>query len=163
MQTRDMEPCILSQLEHSLEDQASCRGLSIVSVLTISQNYLLTNIRLRRSSSTRSIYSICCLDWHVRRGFGNVRIHQMCILEYLKLIHSRWTYLVRDGPEYPIGHSINLGAQILTLCVASFGIVYNMRENRVRQAGKRDYRLDGLDEQGKRDLGHHHPDFKYIP
>lgn len=75
---------------------------------------------------------------------------------------NSWTYLVRDAPRYPIGHSINLGAQIIVLCLASFGIAYNIRENRVRDAGKRNHRLEGLNEQQKRDLGHHHPDFRYI-
>ncbi|KIV95886.1 hypothetical protein PV10_03487 [Exophiala mesophila] len=75
---------------------------------------------------------------------------------------ATWTYLVRDAPRYPIGHSINLGAQIIVLCLASFGIAYNLRENRLRDAGKRNHRLEGLNEQQKRDLGHHHPDFRYI-
>ncbi|OAP64112.1 hypothetical protein AYL99_00084 [Fonsecaea erecta] len=76
---------------------------------------------------------------------------------------ATWTYLVRDAPRYPIGHTINLCAQILVLAVASFGIGYNMRENRQREQGKRTHRLDGLDEAEKRDLGHKHPDFRYIP
>ncbi|KAK6366244.1 hypothetical protein LTS17_010750 [Exophiala oligosperma] len=76
---------------------------------------------------------------------------------------ATWTYLVRDGPRYPIGHSINLGAQVITLALATFGILYNLRENRVRAAGKRNHRLEGLTDQEKRDLGHHHPDFRYIP
>lgn len=70
---------------------------------------------------------------------------------------------MRDAPRYPIGHTINLVAQIIVLVVASVGIIYTMRENRVRQQGKRDHRLDGLDEAEKRDLGHKHPDFRYIP
>lgn len=83
-------------------------------------------------------------------------------LQKMLTIYS-WTYLVRDAPRYPIGHSINLGAQIIVLCLASTGIAYNMRENRVRDAGKRNHRLEGLDEGQKRDLGHHHPEFRYIP
>ena len=75
----------------------------------------------------------------------------------------RWTYLVRESPRYPTGHTINLVAQIIALCVSSFGIVYNMRENRVRQQGKRNHRIDGLTEAEKRDLGHKHPEFRYIP
>ncbi|KIX08038.1 uncharacterized protein Z518_02693 [Rhinocladiella mackenziei CBS 650.93] len=76
---------------------------------------------------------------------------------------ATWTYLVRDAPRYPIGHTINLTAQIIVLCVASFGIAYNMRENRVRDQGRRNHRLDGLRTDEKRDLGHKHPDFRYIP
>lgn len=87
--------------------------------------------------------------------FGNAML--------IHIPHNSWTYLVRDGPRYPIGHSINLGAQVITLALATFGILYNLRENRVRAAGKRNHRLEGLTDQEKRDLGHHHPDFRYIP
>ncbi|KAK5467689.1 hypothetical protein LTS15_000662 [Exophiala xenobiotica] len=76
---------------------------------------------------------------------------------------ATWTYLVRDGPRYPIGHSINLGAQVCVLALATFGILYNIRENRARAVGKRNHRLEGLTDEQKRDLGHHHPDFKYMP
>ncbi|KIW84705.1 hypothetical protein Z517_00093 [Fonsecaea pedrosoi CBS 271.37] len=76
---------------------------------------------------------------------------------------ATWTYLVRDGPRYPIGHTINLSAQIIVFFVASFGIGYNMRENRLRERGKRTHRLEGLNDAEKRDLGHKHPDFRYIP
>ena len=58
---------------------------------------------------------------------------------------------------------INLTAQIIVFCVASFGIAYNMRENKVREEGKRNHRLDGLNDAEKRDLGHKHSDFRYIP
>lgn len=78
-------------------------------------------------------------------------------------IVATWTYLVRDAPEYPIGHSINLGAQVVVLCLAIFGVSYCMYENRLRARGGRDYRLQGATEEEKRDLGYRHPEFRYIP
>lgn len=71
---------------------------------------------------------------------------------------------MKDAPNYPIGHSINLGAQVVVLALALFGIGYCKWENRVRPRGGRDYCIQGLTEQENLDLGHHHhhPEFKYI-
>ena len=74
-----------------------------------------------------------------------------------------WSYIITDGPRYPIGHTINLTAQCIVLCLASFGIWWCWSENRLRARGGRDYRLNGLTiEKEKRDLGYRHPDFRYI-
>ncbi|KAK3714780.1 hypothetical protein LTR37_007514 [Vermiconidia calcicola] len=77
-------------------------------------------------------------------------------------IVATWTYILPDAPNYPIGHSINLTAQFIVLCLASFGIGYCWYENRLRARGGRDYRLDNLTEVEKRDLGYRHPEFRYI-
>lgn len=42
----------------------------------------------------------------------------------LGAVVATWTYLPRDAPRYPIGHSINLAAQALALFLALFGIAY---------------------------------------
>ncbi len=73
-----------------------------------------------------------------------------------------WAYLPDDGPNYPIGHTINLVAQVATLGLASAGIAYCLWENRLRARGGRDHRLQGLTDDEKADLGHLHPDFRYI-
>lgn len=73
-----------------------------------------------------------------------------------------WAYLIKDAPKYHIGHSINLGAQVVVLVLSLTGIGYCTWENRLRARGGRDYRLQGLSEQEKIDLGHHHPEFRYI-
>lgn len=78
-------------------------------------------------------------------------------------IVATWTYLLTDAPRYPIGHTINLVAQICVALLAAFGILYTMRENRLRAAGKRDHRLEGLSEEEQNDLGYRHPEFRYIP
>lgn len=77
-------------------------------------------------------------------------------------IVATWTYLSRDAPDYPIGHSINLGAQIVVLVLAVSGICYVKWENRLRDRGGRDYRLNGLSEFEIADLGYRHPSFRYI-
>ncbi|GAP84115.2 putative major facilitator superfamily protein [Rosellinia necatrix] len=73
-----------------------------------------------------------------------------------------WAYLPRDGPNFPMGHSINFAAQVVVLFLSSFGIFYCLRENRIRARGGRDHRLVGLTEEEKADLGYRHPDFRYI-
>lgn len=77
-------------------------------------------------------------------------------------ILATWCYLARDGPDYPIGHSINLGAQIIVMCLATFGIFYTKWENRLRARGGRDYRLEGLTDEQQQELGYRHPEFRYI-
>ena len=73
-----------------------------------------------------------------------------------------WAYLPNDGPNFPIGHTINLAAQFAALALSSFGIAYCMWENRLRDRGGRDYRLEGLTEEEQADLGYRHPEFRYI-
>ncbi|KAI0977315.1 major facilitator superfamily domain-containing protein [Xylaria arbuscula] len=73
-----------------------------------------------------------------------------------------WAYLPSDGPDFHIGHSINFAAQVVVLFLATFGILYCLRENRIRERGGRDNRLEGLTEEEKVDLGYRHPDFRYI-
>lgn len=73
-----------------------------------------------------------------------------------------WAYLSSDAPKFHIGHTINLVAQFMVLFLSLFGIGYCMWENRLRARGGRDYRLEGLDEDEKIDLGYRHPEFRYI-
>lgn len=75
---------------------------------------------------------------------------------------SSFTYVQSDGPRYMTGHSINLGGQIGVLVLSIFGILYCLRENRLRARGKRDHRLEGLTEDEKRELGYRHPEFRYM-
>ncbi|KAK3343441.1 major facilitator superfamily domain-containing protein [Lasiosphaeria hispida] len=76
-------------------------------------------------------------------------------------IVATWTYQPFDAPKYYIGHSINLAGQAAVFCLSIFGIFYCMYENRVRAAGKRDHRLEGLTEEQAQDLGYRHPRFHY--
>ncbi|KAM0813640.1 putative Major facilitator superfamily (MFS) profile domain-containing protein [Seiridium cardinale] len=78
-------------------------------------------------------------------------------------ILATWAYLSRDAPDFHIGHSINLGAQFITLVLSLLGIAYCKWENRLRARGGRDHRLAGLTEEQQADLGYRHPDFRYIP
>ena len=77
---------------------------------------------------------------------------------------ATWTYLEKDkARNYETGHSINLGAQVCVVVLAIIGVVYCKYENKVRDAGGRNHRLEGLSESEIVDLGYLHPEFRYIP
>ena len=101
------------------------------------------------------------LSWAVNNSAGpNVRAvasGYVVSLGTMGGILATWAYLVDDAPYYHIGHNINLTMQVVVLFLAVFGIFYNNWENRVRDRGGRDHRLDGLTEEEQRDLGHLHP------
>ncbi|KAF1843819.1 uncharacterized protein K460DRAFT_378875 [Cucurbitaria berberidis CBS 394.84] len=74
-------------------------------------------------------------------------------------ILATWTYTSKDAPKYPTGHTINLCGQICVLILACGGIAYCKWENRQRDLGKRDHRVNGLSEAQIRGLGYRHPEF----
>ncbi|KAF2868256.1 MFS transporter-like protein [Massariosphaeria phaeospora] len=67
-------------------------------------------------------------------------------------------YLQRDAPKYTLGHSVNIGALVITFILASAQILYLRWENKKRDRGDRDGRL--LEGDVSR-LGHRHPLFRY--
>lgn len=69
-------------------------------------------------------------------------------------ILSTWTYISKDAPKYHTGHTINMVGQIAVFLLAAGGIVYSKWENKQRDQGKRDHRLNGLNEDEIRDLGY---------
>ncbi|CAN9192511.1 unnamed protein product [Alternaria alternata] len=77
-------------------------------------------------------------------------------------ILATWTYTITDAPRYPTGHTINLAGQICVCLLATFGIFYCRWENKQRDLGKRDHRLAGRTAAQIKDLGHRHPEFRYM-
>ncbi|KAF1846006.1 MFS general substrate transporter [Cucurbitaria berberidis CBS 394.84] len=67
-------------------------------------------------------------------------------------------YLQRDSPKYALGHSVSLGALVLTLVLALAQIMYLNWENKKRDRGERD---DRLLQENVGQLGHRHPSFRY--
>lgn len=67
-------------------------------------------------------------------------------------------YLQRDAPKYALGHSVSLGALVLTIILCVVQILYLNWENKKRDRGERDDRL--LQDGGSK-LGHRHPSFRY--
>lgn len=48
------------------------------------------------------------------------------------------------------------------LVLSIFGILYCMYENKAREAGKRNHRLEGLNDVQQGKLGSQHPEFRYM-
>ncbi|KAF2798388.1 MFS general substrate transporter [Melanomma pulvis-pyrius CBS 109.77] len=71
---------------------------------------------------------------------------------------ATFTYLQEDAPKYTTGHAINIGMLGLVLVLTTVNMLYCRWENRQRESGKRDYRLQEEDETV---LGYRHPRFKY--
>ncbi|KAI9482734.1 MAG: major facilitator superfamily domain-containing protein [Benjaminiella poitrasii] len=74
---------------------------------------------------------------------------------------STWTYLQTEAPKYTVGHSINLAAGAIVIITSTLCTFYCRWENKMRAAGKRDYRLNGLSNEEVAELGHTHPNFRY--
>lgn len=73
----------------------------------------------------------------------------------LGAVIATWTYLEKDKKAgYATGHAINLGAQICVVVLAVAEIVYCKYENKVREAGGRNHRLEGLNESDVVELGY---------
>ncbi|KAK8038062.1 MFS general substrate transporter [Apiospora phragmitis] len=62
-----------------------------------------------------------------------------------------WAYLSTDGPNFPIGHTINLVCQVCTLFLALGGIFYCNWE-----------KPPGKTAEEIADLGYRHPEFRYM-
>ncbi|KAI5818279.1 major facilitator superfamily domain-containing protein [Pyronema omphalodes] len=76
---------------------------------------------------------------------------------------ATWTYLPSEAPGYTTGHIINLCAGIVFFLVTAITTTYLRWENRMRDQGKRDYRVEGKTEEEIATLGHSHPAFRYTP
>ncbi|KAJ3563381.1 hypothetical protein NP233_g8976 [Leucocoprinus birnbaumii] len=72
-----------------------------------------------------------------------------------------WTYLPNDAPNYHIGNTLNLVAAVFVIAFTLLGMLYLHLENRKRDRGERNYRLEGKTEKQIRDLGYRHPNFRY--
>jgi len=76
-------------------------------------------------------------------------------------IVSAWVYLPNESPRYLTGLSVQLGGQIAICLITAFLILWNMRENRLRKAGKRDHLLEA-DAATVARLGNLNPRFRLI-
>ncbi|KAK4688133.1 hypothetical protein P7C73_g1990, partial [Tremellales sp. Uapishka_1] len=74
-------------------------------------------------------------------------------------IAATWSYISTDAATgYRIGNSLNIamGCSVILVCAAL--VRYQKKENALRDAGGRDYRLD---EPNPELLGRHHPAYRY--
>ncbi|TDZ16112.1 putative transporter [Colletotrichum orbiculare MAFF 240422] len=81
---------------------------------------------------------------------------------------AAFTYIKTEGPQYIKGHSINMGCLFGLLIIGYVLPAYMKWENRKRERGERDYRLDesrrgGMSaEEHEFRLGWLHPSFRFV-
>lgn len=66
--------------------------------------------------------------------------------------------LTSCSPRYITGHTINIGMLCLSLFTTTVLLMYNRWENKQREVGRRDHRLQ---EESEDMLGYKHPSFRY--
>ncbi|PPQ78694.1 hypothetical protein CVT25_010715 [Psilocybe cyanescens] len=72
-----------------------------------------------------------------------------------------WTYLPADAPDFHKGNTLNLVTSVLACFLTALGGFYIRWENRKRERGERDYRLEGKSQEEVEQLGYLHPQFRY--
>ncbi|KAI5479101.1 major facilitator superfamily protein [Pseudohyphozyma bogoriensis] len=77
-------------------------------------------------------------------------------------IIATWAYLAKTAPHYVPGNALNVGATAGAAATALFLVWYTKHENRLRERGGRDYRLEGLSADEANELGSAHPNFRYM-
>uniref|UniRef100_A0A8H8CIL2 Major facilitator superfamily (MFS) profile domain-containing protein n=1 Tax=Psilocybe cubensis TaxID=181762 RepID=A0A8H8CIL2_PSICU len=72
-----------------------------------------------------------------------------------------WTYLPTDAPDFHKGNTLNLITSVISCVITALGGVYILWENRKRDRGERDGRLEGKSQHEIEQLGYLHPEFRY--
>lgn len=70
-------------------------------------------------------------------------------------------YLSSQAPKYPLGFGLGFGLLCVCAFTATALLLLLMRENRLRDAGKRDHRYN-LPEDERSNLGDDHPAFRFM-
>ena len=74
---------------------------------------------------------------------------------------SVWTYAPTDAPDYRKGNLANLSSISAVCIIVSITAAYIHWENRKRDRGDRDYRVEGKAGEELLNLGYRHPQFRY--
>ncbi|OJJ47853.1 hypothetical protein ASPZODRAFT_158726 [Penicilliopsis zonata CBS 506.65] len=75
---------------------------------------------------------------------------------------SSYIYLTQDAPEYTMGHAVVLGFVLLSGILFAIMSAVLWRENRKRDRGERDYRLQGKSDEELAALADDHPWYRYL-
>lgn len=77
-------------------------------------------------------------------------------------ILAPWMFLPRDAPAYRTGHAVLVSFLCGSWASAIVLWIYCRWENRQRDMGKRDHRLQGLTREQELELSSRHPAFRYL-
>lgn len=84
---------------------------------------------------------------HLQVGFGNAG----------GIVASN-VFITSEAPGYPTGYGVSLGLVWICAAACLTLLIGNLRENRKRDRGERDWRLEGEDADN---LGDDHPHFRF--
>lgn len=76
---------------------------------------------------------------------------------------STWSYLPFDGPNYPIGNGLNLGASSTIFVCSGLLFLWMKWDNGRRAKVDVDSALEGLSEREVQELDWRHPGFRWRP
>lgn len=88
-------------------------------------------------------------------------VSMLMFISNLGAIASAWSYLPADAPNYHRANLANVILSILVVFVIATLAPYLRHENRRRDRGERNDRLNGLTWNEQEILGHLHPAFRY--
>ncbi|KAK4046768.1 hypothetical protein OIV83_005873 [Microbotryomycetes sp. JL201] len=77
-------------------------------------------------------------------------------------IVATWAYLPKYAPRFVPGNALNTAGALAAAAVAGGILLYVQNENKLREQGRRDHRLEGLSQDEIDDLGNRHPDFRLL-
>lgn len=76
------------------------------------------------------------------------------------VVSCTWLYLRKYAPRYKPGNIFNLISCSCAIAI-SLGLTFYVRwENRQRDLGRRDYRVEGKTEEEIQELGYRHPEYR---
>lgn len=70
-------------------------------------------------------------------------------------------FIADQKPTYPVGFGVSLGLMWVSGIACTVLLIGMRLENRMRERGKRDYRLN-LPEEERKNLGDDHPSFRFV-
>ncbi|KAK5130935.1 hypothetical protein LTR08_001538 [Meristemomyces frigidus] len=76
---------------------------------------------------------------------------------------STWSFLPKDGPDYPIGNGLNLATSSTILILSILLLMWMQHDNKRRAGNDVDAELDGKTSREVQDLDWQHPAFQWKP
>jgi hypothetical protein len=76
---------------------------------------------------------------------------------------STWSFLPRDGPNFPVGNGLNLATSSMILISSILLLLWMNRSNKKRARVDVDQELAGKSEAEIEDLDWRHPSFRWRP
>ncbi|KAK6333795.1 hypothetical protein TWF730_003978 [Orbilia blumenaviensis] len=77
-------------------------------------------------------------------------------------VMAAFLYPARDGPRFVKGHAVTIAMACVGIIAYGTLLIYYITENKARDAGKRDYLVEGKSEKEIDEMGDDSPRFRYV-